>query len=33
MWPGDETGGGLTPEDLRDLEEYRGNLKDFERRD
>jgi Zn-dependent protease len=33
MWPRNEPGGGLTPEDLRDLEEYRGNLKDFERRD
>ena len=33
MWPGDEASGGLSPEDLQDLEKYRGQLKDFERRD
>ena len=33
MWQGDEASGGLSPEDLQDLEQYRGQLKDFERRD
>jgi Zn-dependent protease len=33
MRPSNEAGGGLSPEDLQDLEDYRGQLKDFERRD
>ena len=33
MWPGSQAHQGLSPEDLQNLEEYRGKLKDFGRRD
>lgn len=33
MWPGSQAHQGLSLEDLQNLEEYRGKLKDFERPD